>query len=62
MLRKAASLFCFVLTTNRQYDKLNKNYGVEGEEESSGLCCGYAAGRYIFKTEVSTKWIRQNID
>ena len=40
MLRKAASLFCFVLTMNKQYDKLNRNYGVEGDEESSGLCCG----------------------
>ena len=40
MLRKAASLFCFVLTTNRQYDKLNRNYGVEGDKASPGLCCG----------------------
>lgn len=40
MLRKAASLFCFVLTRNSQYDKLNKNYGVEGDERSPGLRCG----------------------
>lgn len=40
MLRKAASLFCFVLTMNKQYDKLNRNYGVKGDEKLPGLCCG----------------------